>query len=62
MMNRRGNLKALATAAALVSGSLTFSVQALAAEHHQGGRAAQLVRHHGDFRDGAQRHRAHGHR
>ncbi len=32
MMNRRGNLKALATAAALVSGSLTFSVQALAAD------------------------------
>ena len=32
MMNRRGNLKALATAAALAAGSLTFSVQALAAD------------------------------
>ncbi len=32
MMNRRGNLKALATAAALAAGSLTFSVQVLAAD------------------------------
>ena len=31
-MNRRGNLKALATAAAIVAGSLTLSVQALAAD------------------------------
>ena len=30
MMNRRGNLKALATAAALVAGSLSFATQAQA--------------------------------
>jgi len=30
MLNRRGNLKALAAAAAIVSGSLVFSHQALA--------------------------------
>ena len=32
MMNRRGNLKALAVAAALASGSLSFSLQAHAAD------------------------------
>ena len=30
MMNRRGNLKALASAAAIAAGSLTFAIQAQA--------------------------------
>ncbi|MEO0029904.1 MAG: Aliphatic amidase expression-regulating protein, partial [Pseudomonadota bacterium] len=32
MLNRRGNLKALALASAVVAGSLSFSIQALAAD------------------------------
>ena len=38
MMNRRGNLKALASAAAIAAGSLTFAIQA----HAQAGNTIKV--------------------